>query len=197
MPTTSATSTIIAQAFRIMEMAPISSFGDDTPMARDAAEQYPVARRMCLSSNDWSFASTIADLPERADITPVDHDLPFSFTIPSDCVRLIGPVDKPVSWRRDRDAIRADAPGPLRVRYTSDVEIEDQLPATFQTAVAYQLAVLLAPRWVGAQARIAGIEDKAVIALRAAMKEDARSASLERYDGRTDHVADWVEFARR
>lgn len=183
-----ATAAIASQAFRAMEMAPFSSFADDTPQAQDAAEQYLIARRMCLEACDWSFASTVADLPLKIDGVG-DRDLPFVYALPGNCVRLIHPVDTYVRWRVDGRLLRADAKGPLTVRYTADVEDETILPAVFQTAVALRLAALLSPRWVGSDTKTRALEDGAELHLKNAMRQDARSASAQRYDGMS-----WADY---
>lgn len=191
-----AAASIPAQAFRFMELAPISSFGDDTPHAQDAADQYPIARRMCLEACDWSFASRVAALPPRSlpSYDP-DPDLHWAFAAPGDCVRLIEVGDPWVTWRRDGNLIRADQAGPLRVRYTADVTDEGQMPALFQTAVALRLAALLAPMWVGSDSKTQSLDQRAALALQAAMRTDARQASQQRYDGRSWGVEDWGDYA--
>lgn len=198
MPDPIATSTIASQAFRLMELSAISSFADDTPQARAAAEQYPIAMAMCLEAADWSFASVLAALPP-ATLDPghaADEDLPFTYKLPGDCVRLIEVTDPDVKYRRDRDYLRADAPTSLTIRYTATPPDASKLPATFQTAVAFRLAALLAPKWIGAQTKITGLENGAERMLMAAMKQDARQASPARYDGRPEQP-DWVSEATR
>lgn len=198
MSTSMAIATIGAAAFQAMELAPFSSFADDTPQAQDAAAQYPVARRMCLEACDWSFASTIVILPQIASLTlPIDPALPASFSLTGDCVIFRHPLDLDIRWRLDGRTLRADAIGPLPVRYTRDIDNENIMPATFQTALALRLAAMLSPRWVGADSKTQALESRAEIALKSAMKLDARSASLERYDGEDYGVTDWVGWAVR
>lgn len=199
MPAPVATSTIAAQAFRLMELAPISSFADDTDQARAAAEQYDVALETCLEACDWSFASVFAGLSELAALpsgAAADPDLVFSYGLPGDCLALREVGDGFTRWRRDRDLVRADQAGPLPVRYTARIEDEDRLPATFRQAVSWRLAAMLAPAWSGTAARVQQLEDGAAQSLRQAMRQDARQASSERYDGGPDQP-DWVEFALR
>lgn len=194
MPSPIATSTIASQAFRFMELSPISSFADDSAQARAAAEQYDVALGMCLEACDWSFASVRADLPELAALpggAAADADFPFSYALPGDCVVLREVVDPLARWRRDRDLLRADTSGPLTVRYTGQTPNEAGLPATFRTAVSYQLAALLAPLWMGTASKLATLEQSAAGMLRQAMRMDARQASPARYDGRPME-GDWV-----
>ncbi|WP_347137524.1 hypothetical protein [Paracoccus sp. SSK6] len=198
MSTSMAIATIGAAAFQAMELAPFSSFADDTPQAQDAAAQYPVARRMCLEACDWSFASVVADLPQIATVgLPVDPALPHAFSLPGDCVIFRHPLDLDLRWRLDGRTLRAEWPGPLPVRYTRDIDNENIMPATFQTALALRLAAMLSPRWVGADSKTQSLDNRAALALKEAMRLDARSASLERYDGQDYGVTDWVGWAMR
>ena len=198
MPTPIAASTIAAQAFRFMEMSPISSFDDETEQALAANEQYPVAMSLCLEAMDWSFASVLANLPEvvPGPTDAADPDMPYLYAMPGDLVRLHEVGELGTQWRRDRSGIRADAAAPLRVRYTAKVTNEADLPATFQTAVALQLALLLAPRWLHTQSKIADLDQKFSRMLKAAMKQDSQMASSARYDGLPDQP-DWVSEARQ
>lgn len=196
MPTPIATSTIAAQAFRAMEAGPISSFGDDTPQARAAAEQYPVAMMICLEAADWSFASVYAALPEINLTAPavVDPDLPYSYALPGDCLLIREVIDPAIRYRRDRDALRANAAGPLRLRYTTMIDDESKLPATFRSAVAFRLASLIAPQWLTVDTKLARLEARAETALKQAMAADRQQASWSRYDARPDQ-SDWAAEA--
>jgi hypothetical protein len=196
MPSIAATSTIVAQAWRFMELSPISSFGDDTEQAQSAAEQYPIALRECLARADWSFASTLANLPAatRPQTVADDPELPYFFQAPGNLVRLIEVGTATTRWRLDRDGLRASDPAPLRIRYTEEITNEAILPATFQTAVAYRLAMLLGPRWLGTVSKLQGLDRAFELQIGRAKKEDARSASAERYDDIAD-AGDWSQHA--
>lgn len=197
MPLPIAASTIAAQAFRFLELSPISSFADDTPQARDASEQYPLALASCLSACDWSFASVLASLAQvipGPTVAP-DATLPYLYALPGDVVTLREVGDFNTRWRRDREGLRADQAAPLVIRYTGSIENEAALPATFQTAVALALAVLLAPRWLETQSKAEALKADAARLLKQAMREDARMASEARYDGTPDQ-GDWVAEAR-
>ncbi len=196
-PSPIATSTIVAQAWRFMELSPISSFADDTEQARSATEQYPNALRECLARADWSFASTIANLPE-ATLPPTvaeDPELAYFFQVPGDLVRLLEVGEPGTLWRRDRDGLRADAPAPLRIRYTAEVTNEAILPAAFQTAVALRLATLLGPRWLGTATKLRELDRRFEMELAQAKKQDSRSASGARYDNDLADSGDWSQSA--
>ncbi len=198
MPQPTALANIGATAFQAMELAPFSSFADDTPQAQDAAAQYPIARRMCLEACDWSFGSHVVALPQISGSgMPSDPALPCCYALPGDCVAFRHTLDPDVRWRLDGRVLRADRPGPLSVRYTRDIDNEQLMPATFQTALALRLAALLSPRWVGAETKTNALDQRAEAVLKSAMKLDGRTASPERYDGQPAGVADWAAWATR
>lgn len=115
-----ATSTIVAQAFGMVELSPPSSFADDTPQAQDAAQHYASSLDICLELNDWSFASRMVALSSAAlpEGVIADPDLPFSFRLPGDCIALREVKTRAVRFRLDEMILRADQPGPLPIRYT-------------------------------------------------------------------------------
>ena len=83
MPHSIATSGIVAQAFRLIEMSPLSSLGDSGEQAAAAEEQYPVALEACLEACDWSFARRVARLQQVApDPVALDPALSFEFERP-------------------------------------------------------------------------------------------------------------------
>jgi hypothetical protein len=199
MPTLNlATSGIVDQALRFAEVSAISSFGDDSAMARDVAASYATALAECLEAADWSFASTLSTLPALAvlpDGAVADADLPWLFALPPGLVALREVGNGRTAWRRDDAGIRADEAGPLRVRYTRRIDAEATLPAAFRRAVAARLATLLAPRWGGATGKTQWLEDLVAASLKEAMRGDARQASSLRYDGGAE-AGDWVAEAR-
>ena len=193
-----AASSIAQQAFRFLEMAPISSFADDSEEARAAAEQYPHALRMCLEWEraDWSFARRlvtlpVATLPEGA---AADPDLPYVYAVPGDCVAVQEVIPGDIAWREDGEYLRADEATSLQLIYTYVPAKEDTLPSLFQTAVALQLAVLLGPGFATTRNKVADLNAALEAAVRRAVSADARSASGRRYDGRA-RTSDWASEA--
>jgi len=193
-----ATSGIVQRAFSAIELQPPSSFADDSDQARDAAAAYASALRIALEFADWRFASVLAELPEAEPAAGVvaDPDLGHAYVIPSDMVALREVFDPAARWRLDRDFLRASVAGPLRVRYTAMIDREGHLPATFAEAVALQLALQLAPRWLTTMAKHDRLRGDADRALKAAARQDARQASAVRMDGRP-RQPDWATEAPR
>lgn len=201
MPDPIAASNIAAQAFRAMELAPISSFADTSAQASDAKEQYPVALAAALETCDWSFASFLATLPPAAAPAAgfaADDDLPGLFKLPSDCVKLRQVRPEGARWRLDQTFLRCDQVDAVTIRYTRLITNEAQLPVSFQTAVAYHLAVLMAPRWVSSRTKRADLKKDAEDFQKEAERNDAPMASPQRYDDRAESTSyDWVTEALR
>ncbi|MGR3456080.1 hypothetical protein [Pseudooceanicola sp.] len=188
-----AASTIAQQACRFIEKSPISSFADDTPLAQAIAEQYPTALKSCLENHDWSFARRLVILPLATlpEGIPADPELPFSYKLPADFVSLRH-VQDGAKWRRDENFLRADVTPNLTVRYTRRIEKEDALPATFQTAIAAALAVLLAPEYVGTRTKRETLKNDATDFLAGAVASDKLSASGTQWSGQEGGGEDWA-----
>ncbi|MDF2235371.1 hypothetical protein P2H44_22680 [Albimonas sp. CAU 1670] len=191
-----AASRIAQQAFRYAEMAPLSSFGDDSDQARAAAEQLPIARDDYLRRADWSFASKLLSLPET---TPevADEDLPHAYVLPPSVLAVRNVWPELTRWRRDAELLLcADEPGPLKLRVTVQVDNENRLPPDFRNAVAYLLAARLSPVYATSANRATSLEQRAEAALVAAMRADRGQASAERWDGGVDE-GDWSDLVTR
>lgn len=193
MPVLPATSGIVSQAFRAMEMQPIGGFGDGSEEAIAAAEQYEVALDMCLAHGEWSFASRTVTLPRVDEVSP-DPDLPFVYRLPVDCVAVYRCGD-PVGtrWRLEAARLYADEE-PLSLRYGFRPDDESKLGATFRAAVSYRLAALLSPRWARSLNRVQTLNEQAEDFLQRAARDDRRTASLQRYDGMAP-APDWAGVA--
>jgi len=198
MPLNSSTSTIVAQAFLYLELGRPPSFDDDDPQSLDAAQAFPEALRMCLEACDWSFASTVVDLPLMTALPTgmiADDALPYPYAMPGDCIALQDVGDAFTNWRVDRSVLRADAEAPLRIRYTAMLDSELHMPATFRDAVALRMACLLGPRWLTTTTKLQDLELRADRTLKEAMRRDGRSASAARADDLASF--DWVSEALR
>lgn len=187
---------IVAQAMRLMKLPAVSSLQDTSDEAQAALAQYPVALDYCLELVDWSFVSTLADLPE-ATATIEDPDKTYAFSLPSDCVKLreVHPIGM-VSWRLDGRFLRTDEPAPLRIRYTRRETNESRLPSTFKTMISHQLAVDLGPGFGMSHAREDRLRKRLELIEAQAKRADRHTGSQTRYDGREDD-SDWVAEAIR
>lgn len=196
----SATSMIVSQAFIFLKLTPPSSLEDDSDKARDAALLYPVALRACIETCDWSFASNVVALPQRPSLPAqaiADTDLPYVYQLPSDFVTMQKVGDGSVRWRIDKaELLRADASGPLAIRYTAIVDQEAKLPAAFRMAVAAQLALYLAPRYAEATNHVEWLSAELDRELKYAQRADRVSASAQRVDG-TEDSGWWADEVTR
>ncbi|MBU2867015.1 hypothetical protein [Pacificibacter marinus] len=193
-----AVSTIAKQAFRIMKLAPISSFADDSEQAAAAGEQYPHALTMCLEAYDWSFARHVVKLPmsDLPENWVSDLELPYLYELPGDCVALRHVIETGANWRIDGTYLRASVEGGFSIRYTRLIENEKLLPSKFQYFVAAQLAGLLADVYVREGSEVDRINNKIVTSEQKAIDNDTLSASSSRSDDLPEAV-DWVTEATR
>lgn len=187
-----AASTIAQQAFRLMELAPISSFADTSPEAAAAKEQYGPALDRCLAAVDWSFARRLVSLAPATlpDTEAVDPDLNGVFEVPGDLVALRKVYDDTRLWRRDGRYIRAGGADNLLVLYTQRIENEALLPATFQTFVSYELAVRVGHRYTTTRTKLETLKNDRTEAFRVAAQADALSAQE-----RAAALDDWARDA--
>ncbi|MBY5988214.1 hypothetical protein [Roseovarius atlanticus] len=189
---------VLEQAFILMELEPPSSLDDGSAKATAAAKQLPRAFKIVLESYDWSFARKIHDLPMinlAQENIPVDPDLPYAARLPADCVALRKVyLDTRYRYRVDEDIVRTEVDAPLTVRYTSSDYRLKFMPQTFQQLVAYQLAMMLAPKYVKTRSKREQLRSEMADASYAARSNDAHTASVGRLDG-TQDVIDWAQEA--
>lgn len=191
-----ATSTIVLQAFRLIELDPPVSFGEGSPQALAAAEQYATARDAVLESYDWASARVVAELAAvSVSGLAADPGLPYTYALPSGAL-VLRRVYGVYAWRQDGRVIRSAQASGLTVRYTAQIEREADLPATLRLAVSYQLAHLLAPFFVGSRTKREDIASGLERALAVARLNDAHSASGHLLDGAALDVA-WTDEALR
>lgn len=166
-----------------MEISPVSSFADGSPQAIALADAYAEARDLVLESYDWSAARVVAVLPPvEVSGQAADPDLAYTYRLPSDALKLWR-VYGCGSFRQDGRVIRSDTADNLTVRYSRQIEREADLTPTLRAAVAYQLAHMLSPQFVGSRTKRADIEATLERALSVARTNDAHSASAHMLDG--------------
>lgn len=183
-----------------MEVTPPSSFDDDSDQAGAAKEQYPMALGVALEMYDWSFARKVQVLPLLAAYPAgdvADPELPYAASLPSDFLRMQKVYDERCfAWRIDEQLLRMDRNAPVTIRYTRQITREKYLQKTFQLLVAYQLAVLLMPRFVKTRSKRREIKDDLLTTFGLAKLADKNSAKIGRIDGQPDQ-GDWVTEAKR
>lgn len=192
-------SAIVSQAFRLVQMAPPAFWQEPSEPLAAAEEFWPQAHDTLLASSDWSFASAFAFL-SAVDLGPdtiTDDALPFTYRLPGDLVQ-VRELGSPgfSEWRIDGPWLRTNAPPPLRLRYTSRVTNPALLPPSYRHAVALELAVLLAPQWLGRTPEMMVLMAAAAAAQESALALDGRGqASPARYTPEVDMENDWATEA--
>ena len=194
---TQAAADIPAMAFQFLELAALSSFADDSPQAAAAKDLYPTALGLVLEHVDFGFASTLAKLakaePPEEEVD--DPRLPHAFLYPDGFVKLRKVFPERARWREDDRFIRADQPG-LVIRYTRLIDDERRMTYRARLAVALQLAVLMAPRYLTQRTKRADLVVQLDDALIKAAGDAAQGASAESY--RAEELDDlWEEVATR
>lgn len=194
--TSLATSTIIAQAFRLLKLGRPSSLADDDERVATARDFYPQALDMVIEANDWSFASHITSLSETTDAEAgADARLPFIYALPNDCLTVREIIGYSASWRRDGRFLRADIAENIDLRYTRKLTNESMLTSAARHIVALQLAIMMAPTWVETLSDRDRLSDMKVRALRDAARADAQTATPAHY--REGAGGEWAAEALR
>jgi hypothetical protein len=182
MPLNLSTSNIVALAFNDLRLARVAGLSEDTDLGADVALAYRQARDEVGTLTDWSWSSWQADLPAVApavDGAPVaDATLPMLFHVPPDSLALRAVGDATTRWQLEGVWLRADAPAPLRVRYSRRIENEEQIPAPAKAVIALRIAQMLLPRWGNTEDR-RRVDDAFEVALTLARRTDARAASVQ------------------
>lgn len=193
-----AASNIVQQAFRAMGIGTLSSLADTDPRVLAAAELYDSALDMTLEALDWSFASTLATISRKADSADILRDARYGYVygLPANLLVLREVTDPDVSYRVDANVMQADYAGPLTIRYTAKVQQENTLPRTFQTAVAYQLALMMAPEHVKTARALDQLSTAFDTAFDRAARTDGTTASPRNYN-QSGGGGDWLAEAIR
>jgi hypothetical protein len=119
----------------------ISSISDPSGPAVTALALFDDARDATLVDHPWNFAIRRASL--AADAKPPEFGWDYAFTLPSDCLRWLPPSRDGGHWFRgeqEGNALLADTPGPLPIRYIARIEDVAAWSAGFTEALAWKLA---------------------------------------------------------
>ena len=116
----------------------ITSFGDNSPEARQCALAYDTNRRDELRRNRWNFAITRVVLAPDS-LAPV-FDFKYQFTIPANCLRVIRPAITDLDWKIEGRKILTNDSDTLYLRYIADVEEVPQFDASFTSVLTISLA---------------------------------------------------------
>jgi len=133
-------------AINVLDEAPIDDIADDVKAARLCKLHFAQTRQVELAKHDWAFAITSASLT-GTDTGSGDGTLNWSYTVPSDCLRLFPltydgePTGQPISWRQEGSVILSDQESPRIVRYVQDVDDPADWPPLFVDVFSSALAI--------------------------------------------------------
>ena len=137
----------------------IQSLTDQTTAARRCERFFQSSVEKVLRKHDWHCASTNVSLAQNTDTPTVTYE--YAYALPFDCVRLVevyssangySPYDR---WEPQGRNIETDIDA-LYIRYVKMPEDYRELDILLADAIAYELAVMLAPTLVS-NAEIYGI----------------------------------------
>lgn len=130
-------------ALQKLGAARITSLTEDSPNARAMNACYEAMRDRELRAHRWAFAITRVQL--AADSTSPDFGAEYSYTLPSDFLRLLEPDDaanyNTLDWRIEGRKILTDFTAPLEVRYVKKMVDPTFFDALFVDVLACRLAI--------------------------------------------------------
>lgn len=132
-------------ALTLLEADQITSLDDAKTNAKIVKAVYARVYDYVLRQHPWNCAMRRAAIP--AESAAPAFGFARQFPLPTDplCLRLVELVGTDERHEIEGRKILTDAPSPLKIRYVARVT-EDQLDADCAEAIAYYLAVQIAPR---------------------------------------------------
>lgn len=123
----------------------ITAMDENSVNARACDAAYDSLRQAELRANVWSFALDRASI--AADAAEPAFGMAYSYTQPSDCLRVLDPypfddfADR--DWQIEGRKIYTDMTAPLEIRYIKDVTEANTMDALFREALAARIAIEL------------------------------------------------------
>lgn len=121
----------------------IASLSEDSTNARACNAAYDALRQAELRANAWSFAIDRASI--AADADEPEFGMAYSYTQPSDCLRVLDPYPyadfNSRDWQIEGRKIYTDMTAPLEIRYIADVTEVSTMDALFREALAAKIAI--------------------------------------------------------
>ena len=139
----------------------IVSLTQDSVNAIECNLAYNIIRDKELRAHPWNFAITRDQLAE--DATDPAFGRANSFTLPSDCLRLLDPYPEDNSNDRDHQIegrkIYTDDSAPLNIRYIKRVTDPNEMDVLFREALAASLALELCEKLTQSNPKKESIKD--------------------------------------
>ena len=120
----------------------IVSLSDDSVNARACNAAFESIKLAELRNNTWNFSISRAQL--AADVIAPSFGPAYSYTLPSDFLRLLPPDPESNSerldWSIEGKKIFTNDSAPLEIRYVANVTDPNQMDAAFREALSCKLA---------------------------------------------------------
>lgn len=153
----------------------ITSLSDDSVNARACNAAYESCKLALLEEHEWGFALDRAEL--AADSDEPDFGRAYSYTLPSDFIRLAHPYPEDngndLDWIIEGRKIYTDDAAPLEVRYIYNVTDPQEMTALFREALSAKLALELCEELTQSNTKKDSLKDDYEKALRAAKRSNA------------------------
>ena len=126
----------------------IGSLEESSEVARILLDRFDDVFDEALRIVPWNFAKRRTSLP--ADAVPPKWGYARSYTIPSDCVRLIDVHDETrFPWKLEGRRIVTSIPAPLPIEYIARVDLDDETDTLFKSVLSAMLAAEVAEAITG------------------------------------------------
>lgn len=120
----------------------ITSIDENSNAARACLKCYSVLRDAELMKHRWGFAIKRAQL--AADDPSPDWGRETSFTLPSDCLKVIAPYPEMDSnardWVIENRKILTNEAAPLYLRYIAQISVANEMDVLFREALSCSMA---------------------------------------------------------
>lgn len=153
----------------------ITSLSEDTERARDCNDQYERTRDALLRRHKWNFAITREDVAADGTAPSDESGFSYSYTLPTDCLRVLPPRDHTVDWSVEGRKILTNWSAPLHVRYVARITDPNEMDALFREALATQLAYDLCEKITQSNQKKAGLGED----LKHVIAEAKRAGAIE------------------
>ena len=129
----------------------IQSLTDNKVSAKRCDRFLAGAVERVLRSHNWASATVVVELAQNTDAPDTEWD--YSYTIPHDCIKVVNvygdsegysPYDR---WEPVKRNIHTDL-NSVWLKYVQFPEDYSDLDVLLSTAIAYELAMLLAPTYI-------------------------------------------------
>lgn len=149
----------------------ITSLTQDSRNARSCNALYEIVRDAELRAHPWSFAVKRVVLAPDSTTPAFDYD--YSFTLPSDCLRVLPPNDSDLDWRIEGGAILTNYGDSLNLRYIARITDPNLFDPLFMESLASRIAVELCEELTQSNQKGQGVRDDYKQAIREARRNNA------------------------